>query len=76
MTEEDKLIIRPITKVMTANYLFASGLERIDEIEAVAMVYKWKDGYFSSGWSKMDRSELLRLAAILQAEAVGQWNRE
>ncbi len=45
--------------------VFQTGLENLDEIEAVALGVLWKDGRVAVGWSNMDVGTLARLILVL-----------
>ena len=45
--------------------IFQSGLENLDDIEAITIGVLWKDGSMTAGWSNMDVSKLARLILIL-----------
>lgn len=45
--------------------IFQSGLERIEEIEAIAACVLWKDGTVTAGWSNVDRASLAYMIAVL-----------
>ena len=45
--------------------IFQSGLENINEIEAVAASVLWKDGRVTVGWSNMDMAKLSLLILML-----------
>ncbi len=45
--------------------IFQSGLDRADEIHAVAISILWKDGHVSAGWSNMDETTLARMVLVL-----------
>ena len=38
--------------------IFQSGIENIDQIEAIALAVKWRDGTVTAGWSNIDAREL------------------
>lgn len=46
--------------------IFNSGLENIEDIDAVALTVQWKDGTISAGWSNADTATLLLMISILQ----------
>lgn len=48
--------------------IFQSGLENLDEIEAVAAAVLWKDGRVSVGWSNTDIAELARMIVTLDED--------
>jgi|GEM_PF-920051 len=45
--------------------IFQSGLENVDEIQAIATSILWKDGRVTAGWSNMDPATLARLVLVL-----------
>ena len=45
--------------------IFESGLENLDDIEAVALSVLWKDGRVAVGWSNVDVGTLARLILVL-----------
>lgn len=45
--------------------IFQSGLENLNEIDAVAVGVKWKDGSITVGWSNMDVGSLARVILML-----------
>ncbi len=45
--------------------IFQSGLENLNEIEAVAASVLWKDGRVTAGWSNMDMAKLSLLILML-----------
>ena len=42
-----------------------SGLENVDEMEAIVAAVLWKDGTVTAGWSNIDVSSLARLILVL-----------
>ena len=48
--------------------IFQSGLENLNEIEAVAAAVLWKDGRVSVGWSNTDIAELARMIMTLDED--------
>lgn len=48
--------------------IFQSGLENLDQIQAVAISVMWKDGNVTSGWSNMDAASLALLVLSLDEE--------
>jgi|TARA_Y100000031_G_scaffold113425_1_gene125304 hypothetical protein len=38
--------------------IFESGLENLDQIEAVALAVQWKGGAITAGWSNLDMGQL------------------
>jgi len=45
--------------------IFESGLENIDEIEAVVAAVLWKDGRVTAGWSNIDAGNMARMVLVL-----------
>ena len=45
--------------------IFQSGLENLDDIEAVVAGVLWKDGTITAGWSNLDVGNLARLILVL-----------
>ncbi len=45
--------------------IFQSGLENINEIEAVSLAVLWKDGRVTAGWSNMDMANLALMVLTL-----------
>ncbi|GMQ96188.1 MAG: hypothetical protein BMS9Abin14_705 [Gammaproteobacteria bacterium] len=45
--------------------IFQSGLENLDDIQAIAVGVLWKDGSITTGWSNMDVGSLARLILLL-----------
>ena len=45
--------------------IFQSGVENIDQIEAVAASVLWKDGTVTSGWSNADDAALALMILTL-----------
>ena len=45
--------------------IFQSGLENINEIEAVSLAVLWKDGRITAGWSNMDMAKLALMVLTL-----------
>ena len=45
--------------------IFQSGLERIDQIEAVAATVLWKDGTVTCGWSNVNNAMLALMILML-----------
>ena len=45
--------------------IFQSGLENLEEIEAVAAAVLWKDGRVTAGWSNLDPAHLARMILML-----------
>jgi hypothetical protein len=45
--------------------IFESGLERNEEIEAIAACVLWKDGTVTAGWSNVDPRLLAYMIAAL-----------
>lgn len=49
----------------TVAEIFTSGLEHIDEIQAVALSVMWKDGTVTAGCSNMDLAKLALMVLAL-----------
>ena len=49
----------------TVAEIFTSGLDRLDEIEAVALSVTWKDGTVTAGCSNTDVSKLALMVLAL-----------
>ena len=45
--------------------IFQSGLENLDEIDAVAAAVVWKDGTVTAGWSNVDPARLALMILAL-----------
>ena len=45
--------------------IFESGLENIDQIEAVVAAVLWKDGRVTAGWSNVDTANMARMILVL-----------
>ena len=45
--------------------IFQSGLENLDEIDAVATVVLWKDGSMTAGWSNTDVGRIALMVLAL-----------
>ncbi len=45
--------------------IFQSGIENIEEIEAVAIAVQWKDGTVTTGWSDLNPSVLALMLLAL-----------
>mgnify|MGYP001035133060 CR=1 FL=1 len=45
--------------------IFQSGIENLDEIEAVAVSVMWKDGTVTAGWSNADLASLALMVLSL-----------
>jgi hypothetical protein len=45
--------------------IFESGLENIDDIQAVALSVLWSDGALTAGWPNVDVSTLARMVLLL-----------
>jgi hypothetical protein len=45
--------------------IFESGLENLEEIEAIAAAVLWKDGRVTAGWSNVDTANLARMVLLL-----------
>ena len=50
---------------MTPAEIFASGIENIEQIEAVALAVKWRDGHVSTGWSDAGVADLALMLMLL-----------
>ncbi|MDD9878375.1 MAG: hypothetical protein OXR84_13130 [Magnetovibrio sp.] len=48
--------------------IFQSGLENLDEIDAVAVSVIWKDGTVTAGWSNTDMARLALLVLALDEQ--------
>lgn len=48
--------------------IFESGLENLEEIEAVAVSVLWRDGRVTAGWSSAGAAELALLVLALDEE--------
>ena len=48
--------------------IFQSGIENLDDIEAVAVSVLWRDGSVTSGWSNMDVAKVALLVLALDEE--------
>ncbi len=48
--------------------IFESGLENLEEIDAVAISVLWKDGTVTAGWSNMDIGQLAVLILSLDEQ--------
>ncbi len=48
--------------------IFASGLENVEQIDAVALSVRWKDGTVTSGWSNADTAQLALMVLTLQEQ--------
>ena len=49
--------------------IFESGLENLDQIEAIAATVLWKDGRVTAGWSNVEPAALALMLLMLD-EAV------
>jgi len=45
--------------------IFQSGLENLEDIEAVAVSVLWKDGTVTAGWSNIDPAQLAAMILTL-----------
>ena len=45
--------------------IFQSGIENIDEIEAIALAVRWKNGTVTAGWSNIEVGELAHMLFAL-----------
>jgi len=48
--------------------IFQSGLENLNDIEAIALSVLWKDGTVTSGWSNTDTANLALMILALDEE--------
>ncbi|MFQ5784532.1 MAG: hypothetical protein ACE5H8_06880 [Alphaproteobacteria bacterium] len=48
--------------------IFQSGLENLNEIEAVAAVVLWKGGNVTAGWSNTDAAKVALMVLALDEE--------
>jgi hypothetical protein len=48
--------------------IFESGLENLEDIDAVAISVLWKDGTVTAGWSNMDIGQLAVLVLSLDEQ--------
>lgn len=48
--------------------IFESGLENLEQIEAIAATVLWKDGRVSAGWSNIDMPRLALMVLALDEE--------
>lgn len=48
--------------------IFQSGLENLDEIEAIAASVLWKNGTVTAGWSNVDTATLALMVLTLDEE--------
>lgn len=48
--------------------IFQSGIENLDQIEAVAIAVLWRDGGVTAGWSNMDLASVAFLVLALDEE--------
>ncbi len=48
--------------------IFESGLENLEDIDAVAISVLWKDGTVTAGWSNMDIGQLAVLILSLDEQ--------
>ena len=48
--------------------IFQSGIENLDDIDAVAVSVLWRDGSVTSGWSNMDVAKVALLVLALDEE--------
>ncbi|RMD87240.1 MAG: hypothetical protein D6807_08230 [Alphaproteobacteria bacterium] len=46
--------------------IFASGLENVDDIAAVALAVHWRDGTVTSGWSNAEPATLALMILVLE----------
>ena len=59
--------IHRITDEVSIPYLGGKLIESADELEHVLVVYHWKDGKTSVGWSDMTNGELTYALACAQS---------
>ncbi len=45
--------------------IFASGLENVEDIAAIALAVQWRDGTVTSGWSNADPATLALMILAL-----------
>lgn len=45
--------------------IFQSGIENIDQIEAIALAVRWKDGTVTAGWSNIGTEDLAHMLFAL-----------
>lgn len=50
----------------TPSEIFQSGLENLDEIEAVAVCVRWRNGAVTTGWSNVDQGDLALMVLALK----------
>ena len=48
--------------------IFQSGIENIDQIEAVALAVRWRDGTVTAGWSNSEIPELAHMLLVLDTK--------
>lgn len=60
----------------TVAEIFNSGIERLDQIEAVAVSVLWKDGTVTAGCSNMDLAQLALLVLALDEHQRRQFSEE
>ena len=53
---------------MTPAEIFQSGLENLNEIEAIAAAVVWKNGSVTAGWSNTDPSKIALMVLALDEE--------
>ncbi len=51
----------------TAAEIFASGIERLDEIDAIAVSVLWKDGTVTAGCSSTDIAKLALMVLAMDS---------
>ncbi len=51
--------------------IFESGLENLEQIEAVALSVLWRDGTVTAGWSNADIAQLAMLVMTLDQKLRG-----
>ena len=45
--------------------ILQSGVEHVDEMQAIVAAVLWKDGTVTAGWSNIDPAHLARLILVL-----------
>ena len=45
--------------------IFESGLQNLDQIEAIALSVKWRNGTVTAGWSNVDLAQLAHMLLAL-----------
>jgi len=64
LKEEQVAAVRSLHGTTPAE-MFESGLERLEEIDAIAMCVLWNDGTVTAGWSNVDGASLAYMIAVL-----------